>query len=440
MISGVFLYNHKGDCLISRTYRDDITRSVVDAFRANVIHARHSVRSPVINIGRASYFHLKRGNMWLVAVTRLNANAALVFEFLNKVVQLMEAYFAQFSDVNVRNNFSLIYELLDEILDYGYPQSTDPDSLKLFITQQGLNANASREEQTKITSQVTGQIGWRRDGIKYRRHELYLDVLESVSLLMSPQGQPLSAHVAGSIRMKCYLSGMPECKLGINDKIVNKDGAQRAAAGAGAAQKKKRNRKAPIAIDDLTFHQCVRLGKFDMDRSISFIPPDGEFELMKYRTTQDIKLPFRVTPLVQEQGNRIDITVNIKADFDPSLFGQKVEVRIPVPTTTSKVNVHADRGKAKYKPGENAVVWKMKRFAGGRTAQFTAELELLNVSDKKKWTKSPVSVKFEVPFSASGLEVKYLKIMERKLGYEDTEVTKWVRYISSSGSYEVRYA
>ena len=41
-----------------------------------------------------------------------------------------------------------------------------------------------------ITSQVTGQISWRRDGIKYRKHELYLDVLESVSLLMSPQGRP----------------------------------------------------------------------------------------------------------------------------------------------------------------------------------------------------------------------------------------------------------
>ena len=25
MISGVFIYNHKGDCIISRLYRDDIT-------------------------------------------------------------------------------------------------------------------------------------------------------------------------------------------------------------------------------------------------------------------------------------------------------------------------------------------------------------------------------------------------------------------------------
>eukprot|EP00730_Choanoeca_flexa_P017736 TRINITY_DN8574_c0_g1_i3.p1 TRINITY_DN8574_c0_g1~~TRINITY_DN8574_c0_g1_i3.p1 ORF type:complete len:439 (+),score=118.44 TRINITY_DN8574_c0_g1_i3:67-1383(+) len=438
MISGVFVYNHKGDCLISRIYRDDVTRTVVDAFRAHVIHARHNVRSPVVNIGRASYFHLKRGNMWLVAVTRLNANAALVFEFLNKIIALMQAYFGQFTDLNVKNNFSLIYELLDEILDYGYPQSTDPDALKLFITQQGLNTGASREEQTKITSQVTGQIGWRRDGIKYRKHELYLDVLEQVSLLMSPQGQPLSAHVAGTIRMKCFLSGMPECKLGINDKIVTKAPSTQQAPAA-SSKKKKKERRAPIEIDDLTFHQCVKLGKFDMDRSISFIPPDGEYELMKYRTTQDVKLPFRVTPLVQENGNRIDITINVKGEFDANLLGQKVEIRIPVPTTTSKVAVRSDRGKSKYKPGENAVIWKIKRFAGGRTAQLTAELELLSTADKKKWTRSPISVKFEVPFSASGLEVKYLKILEKKLGYDHASVTKWVRYISNSGSYEIRY-
>ena len=46
----------------------------------------------------------------------------------------------------------------------------------------------STEEQKQITSQVTGQISWRREGIKYRKNELFLDVLESVNLLMSQQG------------------------------------------------------------------------------------------------------------------------------------------------------------------------------------------------------------------------------------------------------------
>ena len=32
-------------------------------------------------------------------------------------------------------------------------------------------------------------------------------------------GQILSAHVVGKVVMKCYLSGMPDCKFGFNDKI-----------------------------------------------------------------------------------------------------------------------------------------------------------------------------------------------------------------------------
>ena len=43
MIGGLFCYNHKGEVLISRVYRDDIGRNAVDAFRVNVIHARGQV-------------------------------------------------------------------------------------------------------------------------------------------------------------------------------------------------------------------------------------------------------------------------------------------------------------------------------------------------------------------------------------------------------------
>ena len=100
----------------------------------------------------------------------------------------MQNYFGKISEENVKNNFVLIYEILDEIVDVGYPQNSDTGILKTFITQQGVKS-ATKEEQAAITSQVTGQIGWRREGIKYRRNELFLDVIEYVNLLMSPQGQ-----------------------------------------------------------------------------------------------------------------------------------------------------------------------------------------------------------------------------------------------------------
>ena len=44
-----------------------------------------------------------------------------------------------------------------------------------------------------------------------------------------------------------------------------------------------RSKKKSVELDDVKFHQCVRLSRFDNDRTISFIPPDGEFELMSYR-------------------------------------------------------------------------------------------------------------------------------------------------------------
>uniref|UniRef100_A0A8C3UEI4 Adaptor related protein complex 2 subunit mu 1 n=1 Tax=Catharus ustulatus TaxID=91951 RepID=A0A8C3UEI4_CATUS len=369
-------------------------RNAVDAFRVNVIHARQQVRSPVTNIARTSFFHVKRSNIWLAAVTKQNVNAAMVFEFLYKMCDVMTAYFGKISEENIKNNFVLIYELLDEILDFGYPQNSETGALKTFITQQGIKSQLqTKEEQSQITSQVTGQIGWRREGIKYRRNELFLDVLESVNLLMSPQGQVLSAHVSGRVVMKSYLSGMPECKFGMNDKIV-----------------------------------IEKQGKGTADET-------GK----RYRTTKDIILPFRVIPLVREVGRtKLEVKVVIKSNFKPSLLAQKIEVRIPTPLNTSGVQVICMKGKAKYKASENAIVWKIKRMAGMKESQISAEIELLPTNDKKKWARPPISMNFEVPFAPSGLKVRYLKVFEPKLNYSDHDVIKWVRYIGRSGIYETR--
>jgi AP-2 complex subunit mu-1 len=103
--------------------------------------------------------------------------------------------------------------------------------------------------------------------------------------------------------------------------------------------------KSSIAIDDIQFHQCVKLSKFESDHSISFIPPDGEFELMKYRTTKDINLPFRVIPLVKETGKgKMEVKVIVKSNFKSTLIGQKIEVRIPTPPNTCGVQLMCIKG------------------------------------------------------------------------------------------------
>ena len=41
-----------------------------------------------------------------------------------------------------------------------------------------------------------------------------------------------------------------------------------------------------VDSSDVTLHQCVNLGRWNTERAINFVPPDGEFELMRYRATE----------------------------------------------------------------------------------------------------------------------------------------------------------
>jgi AP-2 complex subunit mu-1 len=53
----------------------------------------------------------------VAAVTKQNVNASMVFEFLLKVTDCMQSYFGKVSEENIKNNFVLIYELLDGMLE-----------------------------------------------------------------------------------------------------------------------------------------------------------------------------------------------------------------------------------------------------------------------------------------------------------------------------------
>lgn len=79
--------------------------------------------------------------------------------------------------------------------------------------------------------------------------------------------------------MKPFLSGMPECRLGLNDRG-----------------------------EDCMFNTLVNLKDWDKDKVVSFVPPDTEFEVMKYRCSDNIQIPFKIVSNIVEHG-RTRITV-----------------------------------------------------------------------------------------------------------------------------------
>jgi AP-1 complex subunit mu len=54
-----------------------------------------------------------------------NPNVAMILTFLYKMRDVFVNYFKELEDESLRDNFVITYELLDEMMDNGYPQITE---------------------------------------------------------------------------------------------------------------------------------------------------------------------------------------------------------------------------------------------------------------------------------------------------------------------------
>lgn len=196
-----------------------------------------------------------------------------------------------------------------------------------------------------------------------------------------------------------------------------------------------------IEMDDIRFHQCVRLARFEEARAISFIPPDGEFELMTYRLDTEVR-PLIWVECHQDikSHSRIEYVIKVKSEFKKRSTANNVEILIPVPPDADSPSFKTSMGKVEYVPEESCLKWKIKQFNGQKEYLMRAHFGLpsvgaMDAGQDDDAQKPPISLKFEIPyFTVSGIQVRYLKIIE-KSGYQ---ALPWVRYITQNGDYSIR--
>jgi AP-2 complex subunit mu-1 len=195
-----------------------------------------------------SFAYVRHKNLFLVGATRSNPNVVMIFEYLLQMIRIFKAYLGEdFTDESLQANFTLVYELFDETMDNGFPQNCSIDVLKLYIHEGNVRSSGQVAGGSGLTNQITGAIDWRREGIRYRTNDVFIDVQETVSLSLSSTGQVLRSEIQGRVNIKALLSGMPECKLGLNDKLImEKEGV------AGGATT---NAQGGVELDDCTFHR-----------------------------------------------------------------------------------------------------------------------------------------------------------------------------------------
>ncbi|EIN10787.1 clathrin adaptor mu subunit [Punctularia strigosozonata HHB-11173 SS5] len=247
--------------------------------------------------------HIQVGDMRLVSPVSGDVDPLYALSFLQTFVDILGDYFGTVSAPVIRENFDIVYQLLEETLDAGgHPLTTSTNALRdivlpptllhKILTVAGVSGLAN---QASLTTPFSSPIPWRKAGVRHNNNEIYFDVSEELKAVVNKSSTALVSNVWGRIDSNSKLSGTPDLLLSFANAKV---------------------------IDDCSFHPCVRLQRWARDKSLSFVPPDGRFTLMQYRyvpTTSSaaitspaiVPVPFNLKPVVRldDSGGTLDVTL-----------------------------------------------------------------------------------------------------------------------------------
>jgi AP-3 complex subunit mu len=482
MIQSVFILSPTGEVLIEQHFRGVTSRSVCDYFwdRASVsvnhlgglstatslltnaeqqmLLPLHDTVLPVMEVPESNHgtvyiISILRDGLSYLAVLPAEVSPLMILEFLHRIASIFVEYFGSPADESaIKDNFSTVYQLLEEMVDYGWPLTTEPNALKAMIRPPSVISKlqsvvfSNTTVSDELPSGTISNMPWRAAGVSYTQNEIYMDIVEEVDAIVdATSGNLISSDVSGSIQCQSHLSGIPDLLLTFQD---------------------------PQLIDDCSFHPCVRYGRYERDQVVSFVPPDGNFELMRYSISAqkranfsppiDVNAQWSVTQPQPSQaaaslssgdkGNssaRLMVQLRVKSlssliisssrKGSPTVI-EDVSVTIPFPKQVRTATFQVSAGSIIYDEAGKVAKWSLGKLVDDATmkrVQLTANLKLNPQYQLGEEIIAPnLSLHWKIPLaSVSGLTVNGLSLTG-----ESYRPYKGVRNITKSGLFQVRYS
>ncbi|NXS29984.1 STON2 protein, partial [Pomatostomus ruficeps] len=311
-------------------------------------------------------------------------------------------------------------------------------------------------------------------GLNYQEEEITVDVRDEFHGILAKGDSVILQHsVLTHIYVLSFLSGLAECRLGLNDILIkgNEIVARQDIMPTTTTKW--------IKLYSCRFHSCVDEDVFNNSRIILFNPLDAcRFELMRFRTVFAEKtLPFTLRTAASINGAEVEVqswlmmSTGFSSNHDPltQVPCENVMIRYPVPnewvknfrresvlgekSLKAKVNkgatfgstslsgsepvMRVTLGSAKYEHAFNSIVWRINRLpdknsASGHPHCFFCHLELGSDREVPSSFVRYVDVEFDMPTTSAS------KATVRSISVEDkTDVRKWVNY-SAHYSYKVK--
>lgn len=427
MIQSFFFAAATGEVLIEKHWRSVTPRTILAHFLSHVDRCGTKEEvPPVITYSGYYIFSVLRDGNFLIATTTVETSPLLVMEFLDRVHSIFVDYFGATSETVMKDNFATVYQLLEEMMDYGYPLLTEPNALKSMIKPPTLvdrftNA-VSREPTSNISDMLPdgtiSNMPWRKDGVVYSQNEIFVDIIEEIDAIVDSRGGVVSSEVMGVLATNSRLSGVPDITLTFKD---------------------------PDLIDDCSFHPCVRYNRFERDKALSFVPPDGTFELMRYRVSKKghVTAPVYVQPSFvwdrQKPVGTLSLTVGMKAvssliesKMNTSLSVEDLVVTLPFSKSVRTIDSTTDVGTVLFDETTKILKWIIGPLDQDKVPQMTGSMHL--EEDALKNESPVIQLEWKVMnASFSGMSLSSLQITN-----ESYKPFKGMRSIAKSGNYQIR--
>ncbi|GBG26448.1 AP-1 complex subunit mu [Hondaea fermentalgiana] len=436
-MQSLFILSDSGEVLIEKHWRKVTSRNLVDLFLHEVARCGDPADVvPVISTANLYLVNVYRSKLFLLCVLGGEQPPLLVMEFMHRVMDVFEEYIGQVDDVSIKENFSTFYQLLEEMCDNGFPMTTESNALKERIAPPSISGRiaAAVSGKSAVADELpVGQpspVPWRRQGVRYNVNSIYLDIVESIDCIIGRNGAIVSCEVNGELLCTSKLSGVPDLSLSFND---------------------------PWILRDFSLHPCVRTTRFEQDRTLSFIPPDGAFTLMKYsvdprqfssegpssgrRTFGNVPLPIYCKPQItsssREEG-RIEVMVGSKplAHLLPPKKSNEVEkitIIIPFPKTVRSTDLKSSHGVVMCDETTKECRWEIGKMPRDGSCKLTGAFTFLPGSPAFDETLTVL-----LQFKLADCSVSKISVSDLQVNRESYVPYKYVRSILKAERVEVR--
>ncbi|KAH9689756.1 AP-3 complex subunit mu [Citrus sinensis] len=343
------------------------------------------------------------------------------FKFLCRVADILSDYLGELNEDLIKDNFVIVYELLDEMIDNGFPLTTEPNILREMIAPPNI--------VSKMLSVVTGNssnvsdilpgatascVPWRPTDVKYANNEVYVDLVEEMDAIINStkqfsllharfrDGVLVKCEIYGEVQVNCLLSGLPDLTLSFAN---------------------------PSILHDVRFHPCVRFRPWESHQILSFVPPDGQFKLMSYRVKKLKSTPIYVKPQLTSDAGTCRISVMVGIRNDPGKTIDSIILQFQLPPCILSADLTSNHGTVNVLSNK-ICTWSIGRIPKDKAPSLSGTMVLETGLETLR-----VFPTFQVEFRIMGVALSGLQIDKLDLQNVPNRLYKGFRAVTRAAGF-----